>query len=186
MYALFRSAMCVIVAIAPTYPGNVNAATTTQPDNTEPPSISADLSVSTLRLDAITVGPSFSDQTAEITPQPTPSHQVKTAQDAQEGLSISKDDSHILLAQEAGIDSSEFSYVDYIVTRESGWRWNAQEPHTHAYGMCQSLPATKMASAGEDWLTNPVTQLKWCNSYAHSRYGGWKQAYEFWTSHHWW
>jgi len=44
---------------------------------------------------------------------------------------------------------------------ESGWRWNADNPSSHAYGIPQALPADKMASAGADWKTNPATQIKW-------------------------
>ena len=87
----------------------------------------------------------------------------------------------------AGVDSSDWFYVDYIIFRESRWRywiWNYQG--SSAYGLCQALPASKMSSFGEDYMTNPVTQLKWCNWYAADRYGGWNAAYEFWLANHWW
>ncbi|WOO86598.1 hypothetical protein RZE82_05650 [Mollicutes bacterium LVI A0039] len=86
----------------------------------------------------------------------------------------------------AGISSSDYQYVDYIITKESGWNATADNPISDAYGLCQSLPGSKMASAGSDWATNPVTQMKWCNSYATSRYGSWANAYSFWISNHWW
>ena len=87
----------------------------------------------------------------------------------------------------AGIPQSDWQYVDYIISKESGWRfaaWNTSG--SGAYGLCQSLPATKMASAGADYMTNPITQLKWCNSYAVGRYGSWADAYNFWLVKHWW
>lgn len=86
----------------------------------------------------------------------------------------------------AGISASDYSYVDYIISKESGWNATADNPMSSAYGICQALPGAKMASAGSDWQTNPVTQLEWCNSYATSRYGSWAGAYSFWISHHWW
>ncbi len=86
----------------------------------------------------------------------------------------------------AGISSSDYQYVDYIITKESGWNSTAANPMSSAYGLCQSLPGSKMASAGSDWATNPVTQMKWCNGYATSRYGSWAGAYNFWISNHWW
>lgn len=86
----------------------------------------------------------------------------------------------------AGISPSDYQYVEYIVQKESGWRYAAVNAGSGATGLCQSLPASKMASAGADYLTNPVTQLRWCNSYAQSRYGGWAGAYQFWLSRHWW
>jgi hypothetical protein len=84
----------------------------------------------------------------------------------------------------AGISPSDYTYVDYIVSHEGGWRVNAYNP-SGAYGLCQSLPGSKMASAGADWETNPVTQLIWCNSYAQAK-GGWYASYLFWISHNWW
>lgn len=84
----------------------------------------------------------------------------------------------------AGISSSDYTYVDYIVSRESGWRVNATNGRT--WGLCQALPGSKMSSAGSDWQTNPVTQLRWCSGYAKGRYGSWSAAYSFWTRNHWW
>ena len=87
----------------------------------------------------------------------------------------------------AGIRESDFGYVEYIVSRESGWGpTKSNFAGSGAYGLCQALPGSKMASAGADWATNPITQLKWCNSYAVGRYGSWAAAYKFWITHHWW
>lgn len=85
----------------------------------------------------------------------------------------------------AGIRASDYGYVDFIVSHESGWRVTAQNA-SGAYGLCQALPGSKMASAGSDWQGNPVTQLRWCNGYAMSRYGSWAAAYNFWVSRHYW
>ncbi len=86
----------------------------------------------------------------------------------------------------AGIASSDYQYVDYIVTKESGWNSTATNAFSGAYGLCQALPGSKMASAGSDWQTNAVTQMKWCDSYAQSRYGSWLDAYNFWIANNWW
>lgn len=94
--------------------------------------------------------------------------------------------SHEDLMSRAGIPKSDWAAVSYIVSHESSWRTNAREPHTHAYGLCQALPRVKMASAGDDYMTNPVTQLQWCNSYAHTRYGSWQNAAYFWRVNRWW
>jgi len=84
----------------------------------------------------------------------------------------------------AGISEADYDYVDYIVGRESGWRVNASNGRT--WGLCQALPGSKMSSAGADWETNPVTQMKWCNGYAVGRYGSWAGAYNAWVRQHWW
>ncbi|MEO8862816.1 MAG: ubiquitin-like domain-containing protein [Candidatus Saccharimonadales bacterium] len=110
---------------------------------------------------------------------------------------ISPDHGSLMAA--AGISPSDYAYVDYIVSRESGWcptKLQGQHgscpgyapafiPNGLGYGMCQSTPGNKMASAGADWQTNPVTQLRWCSGYA-SRYGGWAGAYSQWIVKHWW
>lgn len=85
----------------------------------------------------------------------------------------------------AGIAPSDYPYVNYIISHESGWNAAARNP-SGAFGLCQALPGSKMASAGADWGTNPVTQLRWCAGYANARYKGWAGAYNFWLSHHYW
>lgn len=94
---------------------------------------------------------------------------------------ISKDKAAVMAA--AGISPNDYPYVDYIVSHESGWRVNATNGRT--WGLCQALPGSKMASAGADWETNPVTQLRWCSSYAAGK-GGWAAAYNYWLAHHYW
>ena len=106
-------------------------------------------------------------------------------------------DKSAVMAQ-AGIDSSDFAYVNFIVSHESGWcATKAQGEHfcpavpdnqytSGGYGLCQSTPGTKMATAGADWATNPITQLHWCSGYADRAYGSWGAAYNHWLSHHNW
>jgi resuscitation-promoting factor RpfB len=85
----------------------------------------------------------------------------------------------------AGIAPGDYNYVDYIVSHESGWNPQASNP-SGAYGLCQALPGSKMSSAGSDWASNPVTQLRWCDSYAKATYGGWASAYHHWVSNRNW
>jgi hypothetical protein len=54
---------------------------------------------------------------------------------------------------------------------ESGWRWDAGNPYSGAYGIPQSWPASKMASAGPNYQTNAFTQLLWGLGYIESVYG---------------
>ncbi len=98
----------------------------------------------------------------------------------------------------AGIVASDYDYVDYIISHESGWcPTKAQGEHDcppipdnantpNGYGLCQATPGYKMASAGSDWQTNPITQLRWCAGYAQGRYGSWSAAYNHWVSYHNW
>lgn len=87
----------------------------------------------------------------------------------------------------AGIAPGDYGYVDYIISHESGWGvTKSNYGGSGAYGLCQALPGSKMATAGSDWATNPITQLKWCNGYAVGRYGSWAGAYNFWIANKWW
>jgi hypothetical protein len=76
----------------------------------------------------------------------------------------------VMLA-DRGWSSSQFSCLDSLWTRESGWNYQATNASSGAYGIPQSLPGSKMASAGSDWQTNPVTQMRWGMDYIASRYG---------------
>ena len=55
--------------------------------------------------------------------------------------------------------------------QESTWNVYAENPVSGAYGIPQSLPGDKMASAGADWQTNPATQIKWGLGYIKTVYG---------------
>ena len=105
----------------------------------------------------------------------------------------------------AGIAESDWGYVEYIIDHEGSWEpckvnggsincdyyqftngsWKALNNKNKSYGICQALPGYKMESAGSDWETNALTQLKWCNQYS-QKYGGWSGSYHFWLRNHWW
>ena len=70
-----------------------------------------------------------------------------------------------------GWGSDQWGCLDSLWQRESGWNPYAQNPSSGAYGIPQSLPGSKMATAGSDWRTNPATQIKWGLSYIQGRYG---------------
>jgi len=82
----------------------------------------------------------------------------------------------------SGIPQSDWGYVDYIVSHESGWNPNAVNASSGAGGLVQALPCGKVAGGCFD----PVSNLKWADSYAKGRYGSWAGAYQFWSSNHWW
>jgi hypothetical protein len=65
--------------------------------------------------------------------------------------------------------TTEWTCLLKLWDQESGWRYDAENP-SGAYGIPQSLPASKMASAGSDYLTNPATQIKWGLGYIQSVY----------------
>ncbi|WP_086768745.1 peptidoglycan DD-metalloendopeptidase family protein [Streptomyces bobili] len=88
-----------------------------------------------------------------------------------------------------GWGPGEFGPLQKLWQGESGWNYRAKNPSSGAYGIPQSLPANKMASAGSDWQTNPQTQIRWGLNYIKSRpdYGSPSRAYAKWLqrSPHW-
>lgn len=93
--------------------------------------------------------------------------------------------SHTDWMSAAGISASDQGSANAIISQESGWRVNATNRSSGAYGIPQALPGSKMASAGSDWQTNPITQLKWMNSYVVGHYGSWQNAYAHKKSKGW-
>ncbi|WP_228528387.1 transglycosylase SLT domain-containing protein [Microbacterium sp. UFMG61] len=82
----------------------------------------------------------------------------------------------------AGIAEGDWGYVDYIVSRESGWNPNATNKSSGACGLVQALPCSKVPGNGYD----PIDNLRWATGYATGRYGSWAGAHAFWTKNHWW
>ena len=70
-------------------------------------------------------------------------------------------------------------------TKESDWKTTATNASSGAYGVVQSLPASKMASAGADYMTNYRTQINWGLNYVKSRYGSPCGALNFHYAHNW-
>jgi septal ring factor EnvC (AmiA/AmiB activator) len=86
-----------------------------------------------------------------------------------------------------GWDAGQFGPLKSLWQGESGWNYRAKNPSSGAYGIPQALPASKMASAGSDWLTNYATQIRWGLGYIDDRYGTPANAYSKWMarSPHW-
>ncbi|WP_146245980.1 hypothetical protein [Curtobacterium sp. MCPF17_001] len=70
-----------------------------------------------------------------------------------------------------GWGDDQFGCLVSLWTQESGWRANALNSSSGAYGIPQALPASKLAAAGADWRTNAQTQVNWGLAYIKSSYG---------------
>ncbi|MFF1574513.1 coiled-coil domain-containing protein [Leifsonia sp. NPDC058292] len=70
-----------------------------------------------------------------------------------------------------GWGGDQMSCLVRLWNQESGWRANAVNPSSDAYGIPQALPPSKMSTAGPDWLTNANTQINWGLNYISGRYG---------------
>ena len=82
----------------------------------------------------------------------------------------------------AVMDEADIAEEDrqYVAPMMRGGAYKVKDSDWTLFGI---TPATRMASAGSDYLTNPVTQLKWCNDFVHARYGTWQNAYSKFLEH---
>ena len=124
--------------------------------------------------------------TVYVTPKPTPTPEpVVVVVEEEESSSSSSAWSPPFIAPDPGTaqaiayemvlargwNDSEFACLVALWNRESGWRVNAYNASSGAYGIPQSLPGNKMATVGADWETNPATQITWGLNYIAGRYG---------------
>ncbi len=70
-----------------------------------------------------------------------------------------------------GFGTDQNNCLLWLWNRESGWRTNAYNASSGAYGIPQSLPGSKMGNYAADWRTNYETQVMWGLIYIQSRYG---------------
>ena len=90
-----------------------------------------------------------------------------------------------LMLADHGWSSDQFYCLDQLYISESDWNPSATNPTSGAYGIPQSLPAEKMASAGADWRTNPATQIEWGLKYIADSYGSPCSAWAFKQANNW-
>ena len=138
----------------------------------------------TVTVEGATIAPiqrgSFS---VYVTPKPTPTPTATQASTGGGGpLFYTGGGAPAEWMAAAGIPEGDRGYVDYIVSKESGWNPNAVNTSSGASGLVQALPCSKVPGNCFD----PVDNLRWANGYATGRYGSWAGAYDFWTRNHWW
>lgn len=80
---------------------------------------------------------------------------------------------------------TQYQCVVKLWQRESNWLSSAYNRGSGATGIPQATPGSKMRSAGADWRTNAVTQIRWglgyikhvygtpCGAWSHSQAHGW-------------
>ncbi|MDI6022909.1 hypothetical protein QBL02_05060 [Leucobacter sp. UT-8R-CII-1-4] len=118
----------------------------------------------------------------EMAPEPPPVAETKSSAGGSGPIFYTGGGAPAEWMAAAGIDPSDWGYVDYVVSRESGWNPNATNSGSGACGLVQALPCSKVPGNGYD----PVDNLRWANGYAVGRYGSWAGAYDFWVSNSWW
>lgn len=73
------------------------------------------------------------------------------------------------LAAARGWVGGQWDALNMLWNRESGWNNLARNPTSGAFGIPQSLPASKMGAAGA--AGNPLAQINWGLKYIDDRYG---------------
>jgi len=86
---------------------------------------------------------------------------------------------------EFGFSSDQFSCLDSLYVSESDWDVHADNPTSSAYGIPQSLPGEKMASAGPNWEHDAATQIRWGLGYIRDVYGTPCSAWSFKQANNW-
>lgn len=133
-----------------------------------------------------------SEAPAETTPAPAtaePAKPVATssvvlAPTPTYGLSPNDPNSYIVfdkaaVMNAAGIPAGQQPAVlDTLAQINPNWVYKQINPAQSWDDLCNAIPKVKMASAGADYDTNPVTQAKWCHSYVLAKYGSWDAALE--------
>lgn len=116
-------------------------------------------------------------ESAKISPeqQTTASKQPSTsvAPPTQKAVPVSPGSAQAEAAKQMeayGWGADQLTCLISLWQKESNWNSTASNPSSGAYGIPQSLPGSKMASAGADWQTNPATQIKWGLGYIAERY----------------
>ncbi len=70
-----------------------------------------------------------------------------------------------------GWSTDQMSCLTLLWNHESGWRIDATNASSGAYGIPQALPGNKMATAGPNWQTDARTQITWGLDYIAGVYG---------------
>lgn len=82
-----------------------------------------------------------------------------------------------------GFDSSQFSCLDSLYVSESGWRVDADNPSSSAYGIPQAL--TQLHDLPADYMTSAESQIRWGLEYIQSTYGTPCSAWSFKAGNGW-
>jgi hypothetical protein len=82
-----------------------------------------------------------------------------------------------------GFSSDQFSCLDSLYMSESGWRVDADNPSSSAYGIPQAL--TQLHDLPADYMTSAEAQIRWGLEYIQGTYGSPCSAWSFKSGHGW-
>lgn len=82
-----------------------------------------------------------------------------------------------------GFSSDQFSCLDSLYESESGWRVDADNPSSSAYGIPQAL--TQLHDLPADYMTSAEAQIRWGLEYIQGTYGTPCSAWSFKSGNGW-
>jgi endonuclease/exonuclease/phosphatase family metal-dependent hydrolase len=88
------------------------------------------------------------------------------------------------MAASMGWSGQQWNALQTLWQHESGWRTNADNPTSSAYGIPQALTSLHHL-AGTSYMTDPKSQIQWGLNYIKGRYGSPANAWNFWQKNHW-
>jgi hypothetical protein len=89
------------------------------------------------------------------------------------------------LMPEYGMSEAEFGCLDSLWISESDWDPAADNPTSSAYGIPQALTGGTHDNLPADYMTNPVSQIRWGLWYIREAYGSACAAWEFKQANNW-
>lgn len=88
-----------------------------------------------------------------------------------------------MAAQKFGWSGGQWAALNWLVSHESSWNPNAQNPTSTAYGLFQFLDGTWKGYGSK--TSDPAKQALYGMQYIKDRYGDPAKAKAFWEAHHW-
>jgi hypothetical protein len=89
------------------------------------------------------------------------------------------------LMPEFGFSADQFDCLDALYVSESDWRVDADNPTSSAYGIPQALTGGTHDDLPADYMTNPVSQIRWGLGYIQDAYGTPCNAWGFKQANNW-
>lgn len=89
------------------------------------------------------------------------------------------------LMPQYGLSEAEFGCLDALWVSESDWDPHADNPTSSAYGIPQALTGGTHDDLPGDYMTNPVSQIRWGLQYIRDSYGTACSAWEFKQANNW-
>ena len=119
--------------------------------------------------------PWYSHTTPEATNPASAPYNVEAAKTPQGAVAAAK-----ALATDAGWTGKEWANLYALWNYESGFKYKVSNYQgSGAVGIAQRMPSSHPFGPGDDYLTNPITQIKWGIKYIKDRYKTPSRAWAF-------